>query len=185
MLTLFAQRGGGAGGGADAGALGGLMACFGSCGLVFVVLIVLVFAMLWKIFSKAGQPGWAGLVPIYNQWILVTEICKKEPLWFILSLIPFANIVAGWVLSQELARKFGKSDTFGIGLFFLWPIFLAILAFGDARYQGGRGGRSQGMDLDDDDDDRPRRRPTRDDDEDDAPPPPRKKKKRTDDYDDE
>lgn len=158
MLTLFAQRGGA---GNDAAGVGGMMACFGSCGLVFVVFFVLVIAILWKVFTKAGQPGWAALIPFYNTWILVTEICKKEPLWFILSLIPIANIVASWVISQELAKKFGKSEAFGIGIFFLAPVFLAILAFGDARYQGGRGGRRGGYDLDDDDDDRPRRKKRR------------------------
>jgi hypothetical protein len=184
MLSLFAQRGGA--GGADAGALGGLMACFGSCGLVFVLFFVIMVAIGWKIFTKAGQPGWAAIVPIYNTWVLVTEICKKEPLWFILTLVPIANIVASWVICQELARKFGKSDAFGIGLFFLGPIFGAMLAFGDAEYRGRRGGRSRAIDdYDDEEDDRPRKRSARDeDDEDDAPPPPRKKKRR-DDYDDE
>ena len=177
MLPLFAQRAKDAD--AAAGLGGGMMACFGTFAIVMLVVLVIVFAILWKVFTKAGQPGWAALVPFYNSWILVTEICKKEPLWFILSLIPFVNIIASWVISQELARKFGKSDAFGIGIFFLGPIFLAILAFGDAEYQGGRNKK-----YDDDDDDRPRKKRSRDDDyddEDDAPPP--RKKRRTDDDD--
>jgi uncharacterized membrane protein YhaH (DUF805 family) len=190
MLTLFAQRGGaGAGGGnADpAGALGGMMACFGVFAVVFLIVIVIAVAILWKVFTKAGQPGWAAVVPFYNQWILVTEICKKEPLWFVLSLIPFVNIIAGWVISMELAKKFGKSETFGIGIFLLGPVFLAILAFGDAEYQGGRTRRG-GYDLDDEyEDDRPRKKPARDDfdDEEEEERPRKKKKRRTDDYDDE
>jgi uncharacterized membrane protein YhaH (DUF805 family) len=160
-MFLFAQRGND-----DAGAAGAMgMMC--GCGVFYLAIIVVVFAILWKVFTKAGQPGWAALVPFYNHWILVTEICKKEPLWFILGFIPIANLVAGWVISQELAKKFGKSEAFGIGLFFLGPIFLAILAFGDAEYQGG-GRRRRRDEYDDEDfDDRPRKRRRDDDDDDD------------------
>ena len=123
---------------------------------VFGGMFLLIFLIMWKIYSKAGQPGWAALIPIYNQWILVTEICKKEPLWFVLMLLPVANIVAAWVVSMELAKKFGKSETFGIGLFFLAPIFLAILAFGDAEYQGGRNSKKRSRARDDDEDEHER-----------------------------
>jgi hypothetical protein len=169
QVPLFAQRGGDDA--AAAGAMGFMCVCWGFT----LALVLVVFAILWKVFTKAGQPGWAALIPFYNTWVLVTEICKKEPLWFILSLIPVVNIVASWVISMELARKFGKSDAFGIGIFFLAPIFLAILAFGDAEYEGGR--RRSRYD-DEDDYDRPRRkkksRPRdededEDDDEDDRP----------------
>lgn len=183
--TLFAQNKAG-----DDAAAGGMMAvCCGAPVIVMGVLFLLVFVVMWKVFTKAGRPGWEALVPIYNTWILVTEICKKEPLWFVLSLVPFVNIVAAWVICQELAKKFGKTETFGIGLFFLTPIFMAILAFGDAQYQGGRSANARRArqdygDFDDEEEEeRPRRRPARDDDDDDAPPPPKKKKPR--DYDDE
>ncbi|HEY3789559.1 MAG TPA: DUF5684 domain-containing protein [Urbifossiella sp.] len=150
MLSLFAQQ---AKDPDAAGALAGLAGCFGTTAVLMLIVIVLAFAILWKVFSKAGQPGWAALVPIYNTWILVTAICKKEPVWFILSFIPVVNIFVTWVVCRELARNFGKSDLFGMGLFFLGPIFLAVLAFGDAKYKRGRS-----LDDDDDFDDRPRRR---------------------------
>lgn len=183
MLTLFAQKAKNAG---DADAAAGMAAaCFGTFGIVFLIFILLAFAILWKVFTKAGQPGWAALVPIYNHYVLVMEICKKEILWFILAFIPIANIIAGWVVSQELAKKFGKSEAFGIGIFFLGPIFLAILAFGDAEYEGGRRSRSKKYD-DEDDDDRPRKRSRRDeDDEEEDEAPRRRKKRRTDDDDDD
>jgi hypothetical protein len=142
----------------------------GTCFLFFGILFLVIFVIQWKVFTKAGRPGWESLVPIYNTWILITEICKLEAKWFIFSLIPFLNIIAAWVICQELAKKFGKSETFGIGLFFLTPIFLAILAFGDARYQGGR--RSRRDDYDDEDEEeeeeeeeerRPRKKKSRDD----------------------
>ncbi|AMV29454.1 hypothetical protein VT84_33985 [Gemmata sp. SH-PL17] len=145
LVSLFAQQGNND---AAGGALG--LACCGPVFLAFGLMIFVLFAIQWKIFTKAGQPGWAALVPFYNQWILVTEICKKEPLWFILFFVPIGNIVAAWVVCMELAKKFGKTETFGIGLFFLSPIFMAILAFGDAEYQGGRK-KKRSSDVDEDD----------------------------------
>ena len=141
------------------------LVCGGGGFLFFAVIVILMIAIFWKVFTKAGQPGWAAIVPIYNQWVLVTEIAKKEPLWFVLLLVPFVNIVASWVICQEVAKKFGKSEMFGIGLFLLGPICWAILAFGDARYQGAKAGYKKRYDDEDEDeeeeedeDDRPRRR---------------------------
>lgn len=160
LLSLFAQQNDVGG---DSGGLGAL-ACCGPFLIAFSLMFLMIFVIMWKVFDKAGQPGWAALVPIYNQWILVTEICKKEPLWFILGFVPIGNIISAWVLSMELAKKFGKSEGFGIGIFFASPIFLAILAFGDARYQGKGGLKKQSRyddeeDYEDEDEnDRPRGR---------------------------
>ncbi len=143
--ALFAQQN------ADGGIMAGLMGCFAVVAAIFGVVFILSILIGWKIFTKAGRPGWESIVPFYSGWILITEICKLEPKWFILALIPFVNIVAGWVICMELAKKFGKSETFGIGLFFLGPIFSAILAFGDAEYQGGRKKKRSRDDVDEDD----------------------------------
>lgn len=90
---------------------------------------------MWKIFTKAGKPGWAAIVPIYNLIVLL-EIAGK-PLWFIvLFFIPFANFVALILVAIGVAQAFGKSTGFGLGLAFLGPIFYPMLAFGDATYQG-------------------------------------------------
>lgn len=142
IATLFAQNN-------DGGGMAAMFAMAGTCFAVFGVLFLVGIAIGWKIFTKAGQPGWASIIPFYSQWILITEICKKEPLWFILTLVPIANIVAAWVICMETAKKFGKTETFGIGLFFLGPICWAILAFGDAQYQGGKGVKKRSRDDDD------------------------------------
>lgn len=112
-----------------AGCLGGGLGCI--VGLAFFVVIA---AGMWKVFEKAGQPGWAAIVPIYNAYILVTEIARKEILWFILLLIPGVNIVIAIILSIDVARKFGQGTGFGIGLAFLPFIFYPILGFGSAQY---------------------------------------------------
>ena len=92
-----------------------------------------MIASLWKIFTKAGQPGWASIIPIYNVIVLL-KIAGK-PLWYIILLIiPLVNIVVGILVLIELAKNFGKGVGFAIGLILLPIIFYPILAFGDAKY---------------------------------------------------
>jgi hypothetical protein len=107
--------------------------------VIYLVLLVLYIAGMWKVYAKAGQPGWAAIVPFYNLWILI-KVAGKPGWWFLLFLIPFANIVAIFMISAAVARNFGKSTGFGVGLALLGFIFYPMLGFGDARYQGPVGG---------------------------------------------
>jgi hypothetical protein len=108
----------------------------GLFGALFCLLIgVVMIAALWKVFTKAGQPGWASIIPIYNLIILLNIIGK--PLWWIILLmIPLVNIYAAFVIGIGLAKSFEKSTGFGIGLVLLSIIFYPILGFGSARYMG-------------------------------------------------
>lgn len=101
--------------------------------LLYLAVIVLIVASQWKIFTKAGKPGWACIIPIYSAIVLL-EIVKKPTWWLIMFLIPFVNIYFAIVLMNELSKSFGKDTGFTIGLIFLPFIFLPILAFGDAKY---------------------------------------------------
>lgn len=101
--------------------------------LVYLALIVLIVASQWKIFTKAGKPGWACIIPIYNAIVLL-EIVKKPTWWFIMFFIPFVNIYYAIVLMNELSKSFGKDSGFTVGLILLPIVFLPILAFGDAEY---------------------------------------------------
>ena len=100
----------------------------------FVVSIISIIAM-WKIFSKAGQPGWAAIIPIYNIIVLL-RICNRPWWWLILLIIPIVDIVIVIILCIDLAKAFGHGIGFGLGLIFLSLIFLLILAFGSSRYVG-------------------------------------------------
>jgi hypothetical protein len=112
---------------------GGLLAVLGA--YLFFVIGVAIFSIvcLWKIFEKAGKPGWACLVPIYNIVVLL-EIVKKPVWWVILLLIPLVNFVVLIILYRELARAFGQGVGFTLGLIFVSIVFLAILAFGNYHY---------------------------------------------------
>jgi hypothetical protein len=101
---------------------------------VIVLLVsVLLIVTVWRVFSKAGQPGWASLIPIYNT-IVFLRIAGKPGWWFFLLLIPVANIVFGIMALAAFARNFGKGAGFVVGLIFLPVIFYPILAFGSAQY---------------------------------------------------
>jgi hypothetical protein len=158
--TLFAQKGGGGGDGGAAAGMLGTMAC---CGIFWLVIVLVFVIAAWKLFTKAGRPGWESIVPIYNNWIMVTEVCKLEPLWFFLGFVPLVNLFAAWKVCMELAKKFGKSDMFGMGLFFLGVIFFPMLAFSDAKYQGKK--KKKYDDEDEEEEEERPRRSRRDDDE--------------------
>ena len=106
-------------------------------GYYLFLLLVSVFSIvcLWKVFVKAGKPGWAAIIPIYNI-ITELEIIGRPWWWLLLLFIPLVNIVIGIIVIFDLAKVFGKSTGFGFGLLFLGVIFMAILAFGDANYLG-------------------------------------------------
>jgi uncharacterized protein DUF5684 len=102
--------------------------------IVMLVVAVFEIAAFWRIFTKAGRPGWASLVPIYNIWVLL-QITGKPGWWTILVFVPLVNIVIGIIETVELARVFGKSGGFAAGLIFLPFIFYPVLAWGDAQFQ--------------------------------------------------
>jgi len=118
------------GGGGVIGALFG-----GVFMLVWLVVLVAVIAGMWKMFVKAGKPGWAAIVPLYNLIVLL-EIVGRPIWWIVLFFLPCVNFVAGIMVSIDLAKAFGKDTLYGIGIALLGFIFIPMLGFGDARYVG-------------------------------------------------
>jgi hypothetical protein len=112
------------------------MAAMGTGIMIFyLVFLVLVIASLWKIFDKAGKPGWAAIIPIYNLIVLL-EIVGKPVWWIILLLIPFVNIVIGIILVHRLSLSFGQGIGMTILLILLPIIGYPVLAFGSSTYTG-------------------------------------------------
>lgn len=104
-------------------------------GIIGLLVAILMIVCWWKIFTKAGQPGWAVLIPFYNIYVML-KIAGKPGWWLILLIIPFVNFVIAILAVIGLAQNFGKGTGFILGLIFLSIIFIPILAFGDARYIG-------------------------------------------------
>ena len=102
--------------------------------LSFAVMAV-VLASLWRIFTKAGKPGWAALIPIYNTVVLMQVIGRPE-WWVLLLFVPFVNIYVAIVSALELAKSFCKSTGFGVLTIFFPVIMYPILGFGPSQYLG-------------------------------------------------
>ena len=117
-----------------------ILALFAAYFAIVIPLVVILFAAQWRIFTKAGHPGWAVLIPVYNLYVY-TQVAKRPGWWLLLYfavLIPVVGyigvIVVSLLDSLRIAKLFGKGSGFGIGLFLVSPIFLLILGFGSADY---------------------------------------------------
>ena len=106
--------------------------------VVYVAFVVLAIAAFWKVFTKAGEAGWKAIVPIYNVYVLL-KIVGRPAWWLILMLIPFVNLIVWIIVAIDLAKSFGKSTGFAVGLILIAPIFMMILGFGNATYVGPGG----------------------------------------------
>jgi hypothetical protein len=107
--------------------------------IISLLIALLMIVAMWKVFTKAGQPGWASIIPIYNLYIWC-KIVGRPWWWILLMLIPVVNFIILIILSIDLAKSFGKGAGFGIGLALLGIIFWPILGFGSAQYQGPAAG---------------------------------------------
>ena len=106
--------------------------------IIYLAICVLLIVSQWKIYTKANQPGWACLIPIYNIIVLL-KIIGKPWWWILLLLVPIVNIVYAIWMTNLLSLGFGKSEGFTIGLILLPLIFYPILGLGDAKYNGPAG----------------------------------------------
>ena len=94
---------------------------------------VLVLVGMWKMFAKAGEPGWGALIPIYNLYLWI-KLAGKPGWWVLLMLLPIANVIV-WVLASiEISKRFGRGTGTALGLIFLPGLFTLILGLGSAEY---------------------------------------------------
>lgn len=118
-------------------ATGGLLVAFGSMWIVTMIVAVVTIVAMWRLFTKAGRPGWAAIIPIYNTYTLFDIVYPGHGIKFLLMLIPFVNIYIGIKCYIDLAKAFGKSGAYALGLIFLNPIFMCILGFDSSVYAYG------------------------------------------------
>lgn len=137
-------------------ALGATLAGGLAIGAVFILILSLVCLAIvivkiigtWKVLEKGGKPGWAALIPFYNEWVLC-EMVGVWPYWILIVLgltlisgVPLLGLVsvAGSIyfevlLNVSLARAFGKDDSYAVGLILLSPVFYAILGLGKDEFK--------------------------------------------------
>ncbi len=103
--------------------------------LVYLALIVVMIIAQWRIYEKAGQPGWAVLIPFYNIYVLL-KLVGRPGWWLLLMFIPIVNFIIAVIVMNDLSKSFGQGIGFTLGLIFLGPIFILLLGFGDYKYVG-------------------------------------------------
>lgn len=125
--------------GTTAGIFAGIAAFLAAYSIIITIVSVLMIVALWKIFTKAGKPGWAAIIPVYNAVVLF-QICGFNPWLLLIALVPGVGALVLAILSIiccfRLAKAFGKGTGFGFGLWILGVIFYPVLAFSDAKYVG-------------------------------------------------
>lgn len=118
---------------------GAALAVGGTMMLFFLAIAVVAIIGVWKVFTKAGQPGWAAIIPIYNLYILL-QIAGRPAWWILLMLIPFVNLVISIMIAMDVAKAFGQSAAWGIVMLFLLSVIgYLVLGFGNYRYVGPQG----------------------------------------------
>ena len=103
--------------------------------IIYLAILVLELVAMWKLYVKAGKPGWAAIIPIYNVLVML-EIAKKPWWYLLLMLIPIVNIVIAIMTTVAFVKAYGKGTGFAVLTLFFSPIMYPILAFGDSQYQG-------------------------------------------------
>ena len=118
----------------------GVAALFGGVWMLFWLAVAVASIIgMYKIFTKAGKPGWAAIVPIYNT-VILHQIVGRPVWWVILYFIPFVNIIISVLVAIDLAKSFGKDEIFGIVALWLFSIVgYLMLGFGNATYKGPAG----------------------------------------------
>ena len=110
--------------------------------ILWAIVMILLIAAEWKIYTKAGKPGWAVIIPIYNI-IVFLQIVGRPIWWILLLLIPFVNFIIMIIIIHDLSKSFGKGVGYTLGILFLGIIFIPILGFGSAKYVGPAAASSQ------------------------------------------
>lgn len=113
-----------------AAGIGGVVILF-----IWLAVIVLVIAGMWKTFAKAGQPGWAAIIPILNVYIML-KVAGRPGWWLLLYLIPIVNLVVTIIVYNDISKSFGHGLGMTLLLFFLSPIAFCVIGFGSSQYQG-------------------------------------------------
>ncbi len=148
---------------------GAILAGLAIYGAICLIWYIIMIVANWKIFTKAGQPGWMSIIPILNSFIIFKISWKPMMFWIMLGagalgslfstmagedggilailgiICTLAMLVIGIIDTHKFSKSFGHGIGFTLGLIFLSPIFTLILAFGKSQYIGPNGESTSGV----------------------------------------
>ena len=101
--------------------------------IVILAIVVLMIVSRWRIFKKAGLPGWGIFIPFYNRYLMF-KLGGRSGRNFLWILLPPVLAIFMIINAFKIAERFWKHWTYGLGIIFLKMIFIPILAFDDAEY---------------------------------------------------
>jgi len=128
----------------SAGAIAGMVAIITAMLIPILIIAVITVIGKWKVYEKAGKPGWAALIPVYT-WIVMLEIVGKPIWWIFLFFIPCVNIIFMIWTVNLLSKSYGQTEGFTVGLILLAFIFYPILGFGNYQYLGPSAAEAGGL----------------------------------------
>lgn len=123
---------------------------------VMLLFLAVQIVSYWKIFEKAGERGWKAIIPVYADYILYKIAWDVKPFWILMGAavvntllcrIPIVGGIIGFIIGilaviievacyVKLSKAYGHGKGFAVGLIFLSPIFMLILAFEKSEYLG-------------------------------------------------
>ena len=101
-----------------------------------VVLWVLSVIAYWRLFTKAGEPGWKSIIPIYSTYMVFLSAVSSMAAAVVMMILYVIVLILSIVLYVKMSKAYGKGGGFAVGLLLLWPIFILILGFGSSEYLG-------------------------------------------------
>ncbi len=110
-----------------------LLSLFQFLAWIVALFLIITVEAKWKVYRKAGKPGWAVIIPIYNTIVLL-QIIKKPIWWLFMLLIPFVNIIFVIWMTNLLSKRFNKDEGFTVGLILIPFIFYPLLGMSRAEY---------------------------------------------------
>ena len=140
-------------------AVGSILGFIVACAIIMWVFQIIAY---WKMFTKAGEPGWKSIIPFYSQYIMYKLTWKTSWFWITLivavvygvftslnqnfpdnmlyTVLLLISAIIALVITiisyHKISKAYGHGAGYTVGMLFLWPIFVLILGYGKSKYIG-------------------------------------------------
>ena len=106
----------------DSTAIGALFATMGVMMFFLFAILIIELIAAWKMFTKAGRPGWAAIIPFYNVWVWGKLAFKDN--WKTIGLL--VSMICYSVFSALASSEMASADG-GVGAMSLLMSLFALV----------------------------------------------------------